>query len=475
MSGVTRNSRSLSKNKTSDSKSRNRSLSRSRSPSRVRKPGPLGVPHAVTHADVGFDSVSAAFSPVDAGNPESAPWTSVGFSCGGWLQFYLYGVARAIQAYGLDFPDVKYLGCSAGALASAAIVLGSDFDAAMKFCKEECLTKAHGSLSGLFCLHDYVDGVLELQREKFFDIPEGRLQISVTQLPLLTSERVTKYSSWEDLKTCLLSSCAAFPLAKIQYRNGRWCCDGGFTDFVPVLDNTTISVSPFYFSQCDIKPSRYVPLWWAIVPPKCNDEVDWLYSLGFEDAIAFFNRKGIKPSSKARPELMQLLKNPHPFDVPGRVSLHRVLGYHVSALTQGYLGYFMDFVLFLFLLFVVKPVMLLAIYTELLIQMIWHFSSTVIVEMMEVLPLVLLSTFFFYPNSLMTYRMSSVVFFEKLLILGPSQFHRFKECWQCILHVLSPALLVGFITLPKAFSMEEAMAESLCKMSFTYRMFRHAL
>ncbi len=49
---------------------------------------------------------------------EDVPWPSVSFACGGWLQFYLYGVARALQARGLDSPDVQYCGCSAGALAA---------------------------------------------------------------------------------------------------------------------------------------------------------------------------------------------------------------------------------------------------------------------------------------------------------------------------------------------------------------------
>jgi hypothetical protein len=403
------------------------------------------------------------------------PWPSIGFGCGGWLQFYLYGVARAIQARGLDHPDVQYLGCSAGALACAGIVLNSDFDAAIQFCKEKCLTKAHGSISGLFCLHEYVDGVLELQREKFFEIPEKRLQISITQLPKMIAERATKFASWEDLKTCLLSSCAAFPLAKMQYRNNSWCADGGLTDFVPYIDEKTITVSPFYFSACDIKPSRYVPLWWAILPPKCNETVDWIYNLGFEDAMAYFNRRGIEPTSRARPELMHFPKNPHPFDKRGRISVHRVLGYHLSAVTQGYIGFFLDFCLFLFLLFVCKPLMLFCIYVDLMIQMVWHLGNSVVHELYEVLPMLVLSTCVFYPNSLMAYRMGGVVFAEKLLILGPSQYHRFRECWLCLTHVFSPTLVKGFITLPKRFAIEEAMAESLSRLSFTYRVFKHAL
>ena len=50
------------------------------------------------------------------------PFKSVSFSCGGWLQFYLFGVARAFQAKGIH-KGVKWAGCSAGALAAAGIAL----------------------------------------------------------------------------------------------------------------------------------------------------------------------------------------------------------------------------------------------------------------------------------------------------------------------------------------------------------------
>ena len=54
---------------------------------------------------------------------ECPPWKSISFACGGWLQFYLYGVGRAIQAQGLDHPSITYLGTSAGALTAAGLVL----------------------------------------------------------------------------------------------------------------------------------------------------------------------------------------------------------------------------------------------------------------------------------------------------------------------------------------------------------------
>jgi hypothetical protein len=30
-------------------------------------------------------------------NERIAPWESMSFACGGWLQFYMFGVAKALQ------------------------------------------------------------------------------------------------------------------------------------------------------------------------------------------------------------------------------------------------------------------------------------------------------------------------------------------------------------------------------------------
>lgn len=68
------------------------------------------------------------------------PWSSVSFACGGWLQFYMFGVAKALQASGLDYPSkVTYCGCSAGALAAVGLALEGNFDNAVNFCKNKCV------------------------------------------------------------------------------------------------------------------------------------------------------------------------------------------------------------------------------------------------------------------------------------------------------------------------------------------------
>ena len=85
-------------------------------------------------------------------------------------------------------------------------------------------------------------------------------------------------------------------------------------------------VSPFYFSDTDIKPSRYVPLWWAFLPPKSGATVDWLYSLGFHDCLNYFEKRGLSNLQKRNNKMKIIAKNPHPYDVRRTVSIHRFLG-----------------------------------------------------------------------------------------------------------------------------------------------------
>ena len=161
--------------------------------------------------------------------------------------------------------------------------------------------------------------------------------------------------------------------------------------------------------------------------------------------------------------------------MPGKISVHRLLGYHVSLITQGYMSFLMDAILFVFLLLVVKPAMLVLIYGELFLMLIWFIASTILIELYEIIPLILLCTYLFYPNSLMTCRLSGLVVLEKLLLMGPSRYHNFQGVLEYFQHVVSPSLMMKFFSLPMNWSFRKTKEESLAKASVVYRFFKHAL
>ena len=252
------------------------------------------------------------------------PWETMGFCCGGWLQFYLFGVAKALQDCNLD-KGVKYAGCSAGSLAACGLALEGDFDLAIQYCNETCIPLAYGRYHGLFCLQEYVTGCMENHLLSKFDpekLNDGKLQVAITKLPFFTAERVMNHPTKKDLMETLLSSCAAYPFSALGKKNGSWYIDGGITDFHPIIDEDTVTVSPFYFSDSDIRPSRYVPLWWSFMPPTEADTVEWLYNLGWEDAMSYVRSRGIPLNPSANPKLARVYaKNNHPFNTPKRVRL----------------------------------------------------------------------------------------------------------------------------------------------------------
>lgn len=194
-------------------------------------------------------------------------------------------------------------------------------------------------------------------------------------------------------------------------------------------------------SDTDIKPSRYVPLWWAFLPPKSSDTIDWLYNLGFQDMLTYLDKRSIPASPRARPAIQELAKNAHPYDTPRRISMHRFLGYDLSNLTNEFVAFVMDLGLLLLLFFVWKPIALMLIYLEVLIRMLIH---------------------------------CCVVIIEKLLWRRPSQYNRLKQVWECFTCVWSLSLLLRFFT-PACSSVELRKHDKLAKISVLYRVFRHII
>lgn len=181
----------------------------------------------------------------------------------------------------------------------------------MKHCKVDCVPTARRDFWGLFKLPKFIVDSTDISSfmHRYHKLEKGDLQIAMTGLPFLSKRRIQEFTSEDDLLQCLLSSCAIFPFAGLVHYRGMWNMDGGVTDFVPevygegITPENTVSVSPFYFSSCDIKPSRYIPFWWAIIPPNNSYIIDWIYALGYEDGINYID-------SKVSPDMLPPVQRP---------------------------------------------------------------------------------------------------------------------------------------------------------------------
>ena len=283
--------------------------------------------------------------------------TAISFSSCGWLKLYNFGVAKALSESELvDVGSLELLGSSGGALTAVGLLLELDFDEIAAFALE-CVERTHGSLRGAFRLRTYLSECLDLQFAQYarlsrwedrpqevgggssrssssvgsssstrssstvnssssssssevtLDVPGNscsiedsladRITVSVTTLPWLRKRRYSKFRDLDHVKNVLIASCTATPLAGWPFKlDGDWVIDGGLADFQPLSDTRhTVTVSPFYCSNADIRPSRYVPLWWALYPPR-REDFEWVYLLGFDDARSWLQRLHSKSKKK---------------------------------------------------------------------------------------------------------------------------------------------------------------------------------
>ncbi|KAJ0405717.1 hypothetical protein ATCC90586_005875 [Pythium insidiosum] len=256
-------------------------------------------------------------------DPTEVNPSSFSFACGGWLKMYLFGVAKALQEHDLD-RDAEVIGCSAGALAAAAMALRCDLDSIRSYVLESVVPPAHASWAGPFKVREYLRCTLRDvgQLHRFEELnASGKLTVVYSSLTSWASRRVSSFKSKEHLENSLLASCCAPPIAGMPFfLNGEWVMDGGLFDFQPVFNDKTVTVSPFYCTSADIKPSRYVPMWWALYPPTVRD-VEWLFDLGYEDGLAWVAKTG-----KAKHAIVMPTKGAS-YDGAWTTTVGRVIGY----------------------------------------------------------------------------------------------------------------------------------------------------
>lgn len=294
------------------------------------------------------------------------------FSGGGWLKLYLFGVAKYLKEQKL-INDSRFIGCSAGALAAIGLGLDCDFDAIRDHVLDHIVERAHTNMGGLFRVRRYLTETLNTygKLDQFERLNRAQnVVVSYSALFACRARRVSVFESKHDVLQVLLASCCASPIAGLPFRHrGEFVFDGGVTDFQPLLGPTTVTVSPFYCTNTDIRPSRYVPMWWAMCPPN-RKNLEWLFDLGYDDAHAWATRQGFVQPTPSVSLKTQAAK----YDGQWKTKFGRFTGYHGCLVESHMLDmFFMVFVVVLW-----KPLAFALVYMELAIRA-TMFAGTAIV------------------------------------------------------------------------------------------------
>jgi len=141
-----------------------------------------------------------------------------------------------------------------------------------------------------------------------------------------------------------------------------------------------------------------------------------------------------------------------------------------------YVAYLLDFILLIILMFVWKPLALLLIYGELFLLLGKHIIMTCVHELYDLSPMIFLECAYFAPHSQFVLMgcLTAMLYSAKLLVVGPSPYHRLMDLWECVTCIGSLSLLCRFIPGKPSNTLLRKHFK-LSRMSLTYRIVRHSL
>ncbi|KAL3842014.1 hypothetical protein ACJMK2_020087 [Sinanodonta woodiana] len=183
------------------------------------------------------------------------------FSGCGFLGIYHVGVASCLKLNAPELlKDCHFSGASAGAILACCLISDCDLGESTKFVLRLATKARSHSLGPLHPSFDLVqimeDALMEFLPANAYEIATGRLHISLTRVSDRKNVMVSEFSSNQELIQALM--CSAFVplysgLVPPKFRGVRYI-DGGLSDNIPILNNETITVSPFA-GESDICPT----------------------------------------------------------------------------------------------------------------------------------------------------------------------------------------------------------------------------
>ncbi|CAL6375286.1 unnamed protein product [Bathycoccus prasinos] len=236
----------------------------------------------------------------------------------GWLFIYYVGVIKVLRREGYA-ENTKVIGCSGGALIGSLLFMPTvDLDALAVYAYL-CATRARSSILGAFQLRYYVQGAIrEFAPDNAHELCTNKLEMSITRMTLrgLKNLRLKVFETYEFFVRALLCSSNIVPLSGLPMwlKGHGLCLDGALTDIQYVSGfkrsgtfsklhcrrkhgRKLIVVSPFYSSRADIKPSKFVPVWWCFFPPE-QYKMKILFEMAQKDAKSWIKKQKKKEEEK---------------------------------------------------------------------------------------------------------------------------------------------------------------------------------
>ncbi|KAJ2950409.1 hypothetical protein O0L34_g8651 [Tuta absoluta] len=243
---------------------------------------------------------------------------NLSFAGCGFLGIYHVGVATCFKKYAPHLLLGKISGASFGAISACCLLCDlpiGELTSDVLRCVREARAGSLGPFSPSFSIQNILlEGMEKYLPPDVHKIVSGKLHISLTRVYDGQNVIVSEFATREDLLQALLASCfvPVFSGMLPPRFHGIRYMDGGFSDNLPVLDENTITVSPFC-GESDICPrdvssqlfhvnlantsielskqniNRFARI---LFPPK-PEVLSSMCKQGFDDALRFLHRNNM--------------------------------------------------------------------------------------------------------------------------------------------------------------------------------------
>ena len=215
------------------------------------------------------------------------PCLSFSFSGSYWMLSYQLGAAQCLKDYIKPhlLNDCIFLGSSSGSIIASLLALQVDLVQFKDYIISATVNHAQRFLGPVCSIEDIIRQYLEKNLPNDISCAQSRVYISLTSFPSLQNKLANQFSSQKDLIDHIMASCY-IPL----YNETPVCLDGQlylngmFSNNIPILNNYTVSISPFQNTNISPNYDRY-SLHQSLFPSSNEAIYKSMYQDGYQDAL----------------------------------------------------------------------------------------------------------------------------------------------------------------------------------------------